>query len=64
MYFGFGVLHLAPTAFWAMTPRELLAAAGRGDVGASGVMSRRDLRHLMTEFPDNCSESEATHGSR
>jgi uncharacterized phage protein (TIGR02216 family) len=27
MAFGFGVLRLAPDAFWAMSPRELAAAA-------------------------------------
>lgn len=57
MAFGLGVLRLQPSAFWAMTPLELRAAA-RG-LGASGFgggsgepPSRAGLAALMQAFPD------------
>ena len=34
MQFGFGVLKLAPDAFWALTPRELEAAVAAHGGGA------------------------------
>ena len=37
---GFGLLGLAPAAFWAMTPREL-AAALRGRFGPAPRRRRR-----------------------
>ena len=37
MAMGLGVLRLAPTAFWAMTPRELQAAC-EGLFGRSGTV--------------------------
>ena len=52
MGFGFGVLHLAPQDFWAMTPRELACAieAVRGPRHAP--MDRTALGDLMRAFPD------------
>lgn len=59
MRFGFGVLRLAPDAFWRMTPRELAHAihAVRGPVVTP--IARGDLDALMTRFPD---VKEADHG--
>ncbi len=53
MAIGFGLLRLAPDAFWRMTPRELNAAIG----GATGHAFRdapkeNDLAALMRRFPD------------
>jgi uncharacterized phage protein (TIGR02216 family) len=52
MQFGFGVLHLAPDAFWRMTPRELAHAI----IGVRGPtvmpMARAELDALMQRFPD------------
>ncbi len=52
--FGLGVLRLSPSAFWAMTPRELaLAAQGvYGRAGAAGPLSRADLDTLLAAFLD------------
>lgn len=60
MGFGFGVLRLAPDAFWRMTPRELAAAiaAVRGPIAAP--LQRADLDVLMHKFPDLVTE--APHG--
>jgi len=52
---GLGVLGLAPTVFWAMTPRELDAAL-RGRLGgglAPSAPSRAELQRLMQQFPDD-----------
>jgi uncharacterized phage protein (TIGR02216 family) len=51
---GLGTLRLAPTVFWAMTPRELEAAL-RGAYGlrAPRPLSREDLAALMALYPDN-----------
>lgn len=56
MGFGFGVLRLAPDAFWGMTPRELAAAiaAVRGPIAAP--LARADLDELMQKFPDRVTE--------
>jgi len=54
MNLGLGHLRLAPHAFWAMTPRELNAAA-RGVMGLPASLSplaRRDLQSLMQRYPD------------
>jgi uncharacterized phage protein (TIGR02216 family) len=52
MGFGFGVLRLAPDAFWRMTPREL-AQAIRAVRGPSiPPLARADLDDLLTRFPD------------
>jgi uncharacterized phage protein (TIGR02216 family) len=50
---GLGSLRLAPSVFWAMTPRELEAAL-RGTFGAvqAAAPSRDELAALMAAFPD------------
>ena len=51
---GLGVLGLAPTHFWSMTPREL-AAAVRGALGIAhtdGPLTRSDLTRMMQRYPD------------
>lgn len=52
MALGFGHLRLPSRDFWAMTPRELAAAAeglfGRG----TPPMDRTALARLMNRFPD------------
>nr|WP_316653308.1 rcc01693 family protein [uncultured Gellertiella sp.] len=48
---GFGRLRLSPAAFWAMSPRELHAAAGP-PAAASTAPSRAALAGLMQAFPD------------
>ncbi len=52
MQFGFGVLRLAPDAFWRMTPRELAQAiiAVRG--AAARPIDRAALDALVRRFPD------------
>lgn len=49
---GLGMLRLAPSHFWAMTPRELAAAIE----GVSGprppALNQNDLAGLMKRFPD------------
>ncbi|HZP09824.1 rcc01693 family protein [Methyloceanibacter sp.] len=50
---GLGTLRLAPSAFWAMTPRELEAALrGAFGRGAARPMSRAELAALMALHPD------------
>jgi uncharacterized phage protein (TIGR02216 family) len=52
MAFGLGVLRLAPDRFWAMTPREI-AAAAEGIFGPLPEMPMRaTLEQLMAVFPD------------
>jgi len=53
MQFGFGVLKLTPSQFWAMTPRELQSAyeAFAGRTGAA-PMARSRLEALMVAHPD------------
>jgi uncharacterized phage protein (TIGR02216 family) len=48
---GLGALRLAPSAFWAMTPRELAAALGIGLAGRTAP-GRGDLAALMRRYPD------------
>jgi uncharacterized phage protein (TIGR02216 family) len=59
--FGFGVLHLAPDAFWRMTPRELAHAivAVRGRKPTS--IDRAGLEDLMQRFPDT-TMGKTSHG--
>lgn len=54
MAFAFGVLGLAPSALWAMTPKEL-AAAVRGRAGTAGLTqpTRAELGAMMERFPDS-----------
>ena len=49
---GFGLLRLAPDAFWRMTPRELAAAVRALLPPAPERLSRPDLAALMARFPD------------
>ena len=52
MRFGLGVLRLAAHEFWAMSPRELHAAA-EGVFGRAAAAPTRDaLAKLMRAFPD------------
>lgn len=52
MAFGLGKLGLAPAAFWAMTPREL-AAAAEGVFGrAAAPLARAQLDDMMQRYPD------------
>lgn len=53
MALGLGVLRLSPATFWAMTPRELRAAAN-GIYGrhTGEPLNRAALDDLMTQFPD------------
>lgn len=48
---AFGLLRLAPAAFWAMTPREF-AAALSPFTKASAPPPRAALEALMRRFPD------------
>lgn len=51
---GLGLLRLAPSHFWSMTPREL-AAAIRGALGidpTDGPLTRPDLARMMQRYPD------------
>jgi uncharacterized phage protein (TIGR02216 family) len=55
MELGLGGLGLSPAAFWAMTPRELEAAAAFrfGRPGAAVVpLAREDLQSLLQRFTD------------
>lgn len=54
MAIGLGVLSLAPSVFWALTPKELDAMLrGRfGDASAVTALSRGELGDLMQQFPD------------
>jgi len=52
MQFGFGVLHLAPDAFWRMTPRELAHAIAGVRGPQQQPLGRDDLADLMQRFPD------------
>lgn len=52
MAFGLGVLRLSPGAFWAMSPRELDAAAS-GLLGPPTTPPARGaMEDLMRRFPD------------
>ena len=52
MAFGLGELRLAPKQFWAMTPRELAAAARSGGAVGPAPPSRGDMHALMARYPD------------
>lgn len=55
MGFGLGTLRLAPRAFWAMTPRELTAAAEAltGHAQAPPPMDPQALTDLRARYPDD-----------
>ena len=52
MAFGLGTLRLAPQAFWAMTPRELAAAARVHHPPAPPPMDADALASLRARYPD------------
>lgn len=52
MGFGFGVLRLAPDAFWRMTPRELAQAIRAIHGSATAPLARAELDDLLVRFPD------------
>lgn len=54
MKFGLGVMGLAPSEFWAMTPRELSAAYDAIAQNTQGNVSfaAHELEGLMAKFPD------------
>ena len=54
MAFGFGVLGLAPSEFWSMTPRELTAALSIYATASPGSIAPRpdELANLMQRHPD------------
>ena len=52
MRLGLGVLRLPPREFWAMTPRELAAAAAAFAPPAPAAPPRAALEALMRRFPD------------
>lgn len=52
MAFGFGKLGLSSATFWALTPREL-AAAAEGLLGPIATpLERTTLTELMARYPD------------
>lgn len=51
MQFGFGVLRLSPQEFWAMSPRELVAAHA-AIYRQTAPLDRVRFAELMNEFPD------------
>ena len=52
MAFGLGVLGLAPSEFWTMTPREIAAAADVRLPAGPKPLVRNELDALMSRFPD------------
>lgn len=54
MMIGLGVLQVPARDFWAMSLRELEAAAGGliGPLAAPPPLARADLQDLMARFPD------------
>lgn len=52
MAFGFGVLRLSATEFWAMTPRELNAGVIGVYGKANAPPSAIKLSEMMAAFPD------------
>jgi uncharacterized phage protein (TIGR02216 family) len=60
--FGFGVLHLPPAAFWAMTPRELAAAMRAFGIGVHAPPGRAEIAAMMERFPDGNPARPATTG--
>lgn len=51
MAFGFAELGLSSADLWAMTPRELAAAAGYG-TGVGVRLELSGLQNLMARYPD------------
>jgi uncharacterized phage protein (TIGR02216 family) len=59
MGFGFGVLRLAPDAFWRMTPRELAQAVQAIRGPATAPLARGELDELLARFPDTPQKGES-----
>lgn len=59
MAFGFGVLRLAPDAFWRMTPRELAQAVEAIRGPATTPPARGELDDLLARFPDTPPKGES-----
>jgi len=58
MAFGLGVLRLSSDTFWAMTLRELEAAASGvfGPPSLWAAPTRREFTHLMKAYPDGAQQ--------
>ena len=52
MAVGFARLRLAPSDFWAMTPRELTAAIEGSTGRLTAPLDRAALDGLMQRYPD------------
>ncbi|MBS9719891.1 phage tail assembly chaperone [Tianweitania sp. BSSL-BM11] len=52
MALGFGLLRLAPSQFWAMTPIELAVAIKPLFPAGGEPLGRADFDRLMQQFPD------------
>jgi uncharacterized phage protein (TIGR02216 family) len=52
MRFGLGRLRLSSSAFWALTPLELAAAAGAFAPPGGPPLPREGLAALIAAFPD------------
>jgi uncharacterized phage protein (TIGR02216 family) len=61
MAFGLGRLHLAPRDFWAMTPRELAAAAEGMGGPRLAPPARAALEALMQRYPDQPDGTRPSH---
>ena len=59
MHAGLGHLRLSPTAFWAMTPRELAAALSPPGRLPADPLDRARLSGLMALFPDAPARADA-----
>ena len=57
---GLQGLGLTPSAFWALTPAELLVMLGEG--GGAAPMGRDRLEALAARFPDVTSKENADGG--
>lgn len=52
MAIGLSLLRLPPRDFWAMTPRELAAAAGWLGAPGTDAPRRAEIETMMRIFPD------------
>ena len=61
MAFGLGMLRLSSAEFWALTPREL-AAAAEGHFGkTTEPLDRTALTDLIRRYPDNQDADRSPH---
>ena len=49
---GFGYLHLSPTEFWQLTPRELLMIAKASGQNVPQNLDRHSVETLAKKCPD------------